>query len=334
MLLIHIKKGERLFMQDRLVNLRDNFIEAWILYNAVDIGLFNFIGENEFSSKEISNNYGFEDTITSSFLNSLVASGYLEKNNEKYSIKDNAKDYLLSSKKSYMGDMFYILNMYKNLEHLKKRLEGKSINVDSELWRSITKAPQRIAKPAIITLQKHFPDLNNKKTIIIDVGCGRADYLIELAKTNPNLEGVGIEKDKEIVELAAKNIKNNQLSDRIKIINEDFNSINLSNADGVMFNSIFHLIGDKDSENLLKKAFDCLKKDGKVFVLELCKNSQISPKMPVFFDLIMKLHFQNGKSYTTVELNGLLEKSGFKKIKNYPITVDTPNVCYTVGVKE
>lgn len=323
-------------MYKKITNLRDNLAEAWSVYTAHNNNIFENLNERKPTFvNEICKKFGWDEVALESLLNALTASGYLIKRNNGFLLSNTTKKYLIKKSNTYMGDMMYILNMYKNFEFYQKRLEGQTLKVDSQLWKDITTATSRMAKPAIEKLVTLHPSLKKEKITILDFGCGKGDYLKLLANINPKLRGIGIDFDLKVINSAKNNIKKAKLSNRIQIIKSDFNNFNLGKkVDSVMFNHIFHLLGDKTSFNLAEKASKLLNKNGRICVLELLKKSDTNQKFPAFFDMNMKLHFKEGKCFVKKELHALLKKAGFSDITTHYLSMDTPNVGYTIGIKE
>jgi len=73
--------------------------------------------------------------------------------------------------------------------------------------------------PFLITevKNKYF---SNNKPIILEVGMGKGQFLIEMAKENPNLNFIGVEKYDSIIALAIKKISEYKL-DNLLILRED-----------------------------------------------------------------------------------------------------------------
>jgi tRNA (guanine-N7-)-methyltransferase len=66
---------------------------------------------------------------------------------------------------------------------------------------------------------------NNNNPIEIEIGMGKGDFIIEKAKTNPNINFIGIEKYASVLVYAIKKLENIDLPN-LKIINIDASLIN------------------------------------------------------------------------------------------------------------
>ena len=80
-----------------------------------------------------------------------------------------------------------------------------------------------------------------KHGTVIDLGSGSCNFIISLAVAFPYLKFICYEASEAMIELAYKNIKNFDLSDRIQIIKDDiFNAT--GNYDVVLANRLLHHI--------------------------------------------------------------------------------------------
>ncbi len=60
----------------------------------------------------------------------------------------------------------------------------------------------------------------NKKDIMIEIGCGKGGFMMQLAKQNPDVQYVCIEKISDVILLAAEKMKREELTN-VKLINCD-----------------------------------------------------------------------------------------------------------------
>jgi len=65
-----------------------------------------------------------------------------------------------------------------------------------------------------------------KRTRFIDIGCGNGIILLILAKRFPSSQGVGLEIQKKLADLARKNVQINELESRVEIVHGDVRQVN------------------------------------------------------------------------------------------------------------
>ncbi len=78
---------------------------------------------------------------------------------------------------------------------------------------------------AMLKLARAGPD-----DIVYDLGCGDGRILVVAVKEFNVKKAVGIEKDEERLKEARKNIEENEVSDRVVLVNDDFFNVDISEA--------------------------------------------------------------------------------------------------------
>jgi len=131
-----------------------------------------------------------------------------------------------------------------------------------------------------ITLYKNYFNVTAGK--IADLGSGPCNFVIALCLEFPDLTFDCYEMSDIMISLAEENIKNNNLSDRIKIIKGDLLSAT-GNYDGVLINRVLHHIND--TENLWKTVKNL---SDNVFVVDLERPDEIS-SLDNLFNLMMPM---------------------------------------------
>jgi len=139
----------------------------------------------------------------------------------------------------------------------------------------------------------------NKKTTILDIGCGRANLIYFLEKKYKfNVKPIGVD--------VVKNIKNKQniifkKKDAIKYLKSCKNNFDL-----ILIKQTIHFFKKKEINILLNLAKKSLKKNGKIIIFFLKRNQNAIPtfkKMKIKLDLSLE---------RDVSLIGIIEKN-FKK---------------------
>lgn len=169
--------------------------------------------------------------------------------------------------------------------------------------------------------------LNNKKIHLLDVGCGKGDFLKYTAKKNSTAELSGID------------LIDNQ-HPRIHFIKGDFSEVKIE----AKFNVICSLAVIEHIDNpqfFVRKLNHILKPDGLLFIMTINNNSLVyriarvlkKAGMRVAYDRLYSLHHL--QHFTNQSLKTLLEINGFEvlahKNHNYPIkAVDVPESNFLI----
>lgn len=151
---------------------------------------------------------------------------------------------------------------------------------------------------------KYFP--NNKKTKILDIGCGMGHFLYFLKKENYK-DYLGIDGSEECIEFCKKKKFNVKYIDAF-----EFLKTNKNNFDLIVMNDIIeHLTRDEIIE-ILKLIYNNLNQGGKIFV-----------KTPNMANPILGVHgryidFSHKIGFTEESLSQVLRISEFKNVKIIP----------------
>ena len=88
-----------------LTRLASGHVEARIVQTAVELGVFDAIGETPMDGPSIARRLGTDEPATMLFLNALAAVGLLEKTADRFALGLASKKYLVRSSKHYLGGM-------------------------------------------------------------------------------------------------------------------------------------------------------------------------------------------------------------------------------------
>jgi len=136
-----------------------------------------------------------------------------------------------------------------------------------------------------------------KGSKLLDVGCGRGDFLKNFKDLGLDATGLDIEKIEPTVSEDVKIYTCNFETDNFPFENESFDVIFSKSV-------IEHL---KNPENLIKEARRILKPDGRIIILTPDWQSQIK----IFYDDYTHVH-----PYTTTGLHDLLKIFNFKNVSS------------------
>lgn len=301
-------------MIDKFRLLIENFSEFWILCTAVELDIFKRINKGSGSIYEVAENWHRE--TVEALCNCLVAYNYLEKSGNEYKLTEESKKYLLKDSPDYIGYFaesarhFDILSQYTT--HIKDR---KSFTFSEKFWETMVKLSSYAEEGMIQNLIEKFPELQEKKLRILDLGCGKMNQSIQLAKINPNISVMGVDSSKGIVNQMTDYLKKNNLTHQIRIIHDNIENYDTTKKYDVIFiNHLLHCLKNETNEQLIKKTKNWLNQDGKIIIFEdLLNDDKVSPKESVKKNLLVKS--LNSKIYTITELNLLLSASDFKNIQ-------------------
>ena len=167
---------------------------------------------------------------------------------------------------------------------------------------------------------ERFPDFESGA--VLDLGCGTADVIVRFARMYPYTSITGIDGAGAMLSIAKKEIKQERLSERIKLhkcILPD-NELSLTKFDAVISNSLLHHL--KDPIVMWDTIKKCAKENAPVFAMDLMR-----PESEVRAGELLEMHasdapeilqkdFYNSllASYTLDEVKEQLKDSGLSNL--------------------
>ncbi len=315
-----------------ILDIRDKRLLSYVLKTAVDIDLFEVVGNDNLTLEDINGRYNYDKPMLEAFLDTLCATGFLEKDGSKYSIPENERRFLLKGNEDYKLGVVGVTFTYDRLTHLKERLESKDniFEPSPEEWQAITNATKRFVNPFMGLVKDG--KIGNIKGAWIDVGTGQGSYLLALAAYETDFKGLGLDTCYEVVQSARENSKDyvgEDLSDRVRFSTEDFMQIDGIDYDTVMFNHLFHGVGEEIAKKYLKKAAEFA---DRIIVQEIYKDGY-EEAVPYLADINFRLSLPNGKVFSKDEVENMIKDSGYEGIKSIHLPTDSAGFYITIANK-
>lgn len=282
---------------------------------AIQVELFQHIGNEECTLKTISDKLTVDENVMLSILTLLVYMGLLEKKDDKYINTKISKKYLTDLYGMNLSPlyMYYSKSEYKSENiiktFLKKPIAKQSEN--NELYMKAMENGNRFASYYIARRLKNYGI-----TSLLDVGCGSGIYTIGLCKYIKSIEYAVCVDRSDILDITKRNIQSANIVDKVKFFNGDLMNLNIDgNFDCILFSNILHFFSEYEIETILRKYIKHLSSSG-IFVIH-----------DVFFneDSITKVLFSlewlsNGVNFITLDkLQGILNRCGMVEIDKFEV---------------
>jgi len=297
-----------------------SFQKSRILLSSFELDLFTNINESGTTSIQIAENLHLNLHACERLLNALVSLGFLTKQGHLFF--NTAESFTFLSKKGsdYLGGMMHtnhLWNTWSNLTQVVKT--GKSahpaeINVRGEEWlvafitamhdRAIKQAPQQLANI----------DLSGINSVL-DIGGGSGAFSMEFVSRKPEIEATVFDLP-NVVPITRKFIDKEGFSGRIKTYTGDYTTDDLPKGfDLVFLSAIIHSNSLEVNQDLIKKCFKALNKNGKIIIQDwIMNNDRTQPTSGAIFAINMLVGTEAGDCFTEQEVTGMLNKAGFKNI--------------------
>ena len=254
-------------------SIRNGYIRSYVIFALHETGVFNLMKkQKELSVEEISSKCNLNPKLLDGVMNFLYHSDQIiSKQNNKFSLTEKGNDWLFTDPvlaMSYGAVGAYSCILTELVPSLRNE---KKYGVD------FIRKGDLIAKGSYHTGKGNYPwvldkmkEMGIKK--VADLGCGSADVIINLCKSDNNLKGVGIDISKEALEEAEKRIQANGLTERIK----------LSEGDLYKPETFSNSVKDVDAFNAIMVMHEFLR-DGKESVIKMFKSMKKEFEGKYFF---------------------------------------------------
>ncbi|MER3328293.1 MAG: methyltransferase [Candidatus Kapaibacterium sp.] len=311
------------FSESHILTVASAFRQSKILLTAIELGVFSLLGSRELTAKDVSFELKTDEDTTERLLNSLTSLGFTTKHRSHFKNTSDSIRFLDKSSPDYLGSLLHMnLNweswgkltevvrtgksIYKNL-YVERSDEFVEAYVDS-VHRSYNHEAEGVSKA--ITLS------NVKK--MMDLGCGSGMYSIEFMKRNPEMEVVLLDYPKVIPitqkYLEQANLNSNNYRFQSGIIKDDEFE---SNFDLIYASFLFEEFTIWENMDIMRKCFASLNKGGRLIIHEnFINNDRTSPLNSFMYSLNLKLHTENGNTFSENDYWIMLKEAGFQKVDN------------------
>jgi SAM-dependent methyltransferase len=297
-----------------------SFQKSRILLSGFELDIFTNIAESGSSNYQIAKHLELDEHACERLLNALVSLGFLDKKNNLFFNTTDSFTFLSKKSPEYLGGIMHsnhLWNTWSNLTHVVKTgisAHQSEINVRGEDWlfpfinamhdRAKKQAPQQL---------KNI-DLAGVKSIL-DVGGGSGAYSMEFISGKPEIEATVFDL-LNVIPITKKFLDKEGFSDKIRTHAGDYTTDILPKGfDLVFMSAIIHSNPLEINQDLIKKCFDSLNKNGRIVIQDwIMNNDRTKPVSGAIFAINMLVGTEAGDCFTEQEVTEMLTGAGFKNI--------------------
>ena len=320
---------------DRIEQVAFGFMASKVLFSAIEFGLFTELAKGPLDADEIRKRLGLHPRSVRDFLDTLVATGMLERSGKFYSNTAETDFYLDRAKPTYIGTFFEFWNLreYPLFQSLGSGLtSGKPQNEikrgEDDWVEAMYATPDRLrvflrgmtghSLPSAMAIARKFPW--SKYKTFADIGPAEGCLAVQVALANSHLVGEGFDLP-TVRPFFEEYVESFGLAARVRFRPGDFFKDPLPNADVLVMGMILHDWDLATKRQLLKKACDALPKGGALIVYEhLIDDDRRKNIAGLLMSLIMLLETQGGFDYTGADCCGWMREAGSAETYVEPLT--------------
>ncbi len=311
--------------RSEILELGYSFFQPRVLLTATKLDLFNTIGETSLSADEIATRLRLDCDATETFLNAMVSVGFLIKDNNLFRNTDEGKEVFIKGKEEYIGDIIILQDMmWNSWSKLQESIISGTPSRRPDMFQRKREETSNFIRAMHNTAMVNAPLLSKKVNFsgyktLIDVGGGSGTYSVYFCREYPALESTIIDLPGTL-EITKELISLTDVSDRIKLMEGDFNERIDGNYDAAFLSNIIHCLGEEENSALIERVYDTLNPGGMIVIQDFILNEdKTSPPFPALFSLNMLLFTENGKSYSFNEIEMWLQEAGFHNLEKMSI---------------
>ena len=299
------------------------------LLSAVEMEVFTELAKHPEDLDTLTGRLGLHPRSSRDFLDTLVALGFLERQDGVYSNTQETDLFLDKRKPSYIGGMLEIANqrLYPHWNNLTRALrtgqpqgEGgpgdetfASLYADPKRLKGFLKAMTGISRGGNMAIAAKFPWAKYKT--VADMGPAQGDLLAQIALKNPHLACVGFDLP-EVGPVFEEYMEENGLQERVRFQGGSFFTDAMPKADVITMGHVLHDWNLEEKRLLIAKAYQALPEGGALIVFEaLIDDDRRKNVFGLLMSLNMLIETPGGFDYSGSDCLGWMKEAGFRETR-------------------
>jgi hypothetical protein len=299
------------------------------LLSAVEMEVFTELAKHPEDLDTLTGRLGLHPRSSRDFLDTLVALGFLERQDGVYSNTQETDLFLDKRKPSYIGGMLEMANqrLYPHWNNLTRALrtgqpqgEGgpgdetfASLYADPKRLKGFLKAMTGISRGGNMAIAAKFPWAKYKT--VADMGPAQGDLLAQIALKNPHLACVGFDLP-EVGPVFEEYMEENGLQERVRFQGGSFFTDAMPKADVITMGHVLHDWNLEEKRLLIAKAYQALPEGGALIVFEaLIDDDRRKNAFGLLMSLNMLIETPGGFDYSGSDCLGWMKEAGFRETR-------------------
>lgn len=306
------------------------FWPAKTLLSAIEMGVFTELAKQPQNLESLAGRLGLHPRSSRDFLDTLVALGFLLRNDGVYSNTPSTDFFLDRHKPSYVGGILEMANhrLYGFWGHLTTALRNgqpqneasqggpdvfAQLYADPERLKGFLHAMTGLSRGANMAIARQFPWAKYKTTA--DVGTAQGDLVSQVALANTHLSGIGFDLP-EVAPIFEEYVEGLGLSGRVRFQPGNFFKDPLPKADVIMMGHILHDWNLEEKKMLIRKAYEAIPEGGALIAYDgIIDDDRSKNAFGLMMSLNMLIETTGGFDYTGADCTGWMKEAGFRETR-------------------
>ena len=310
----------------------DAFAQVPLLRTGLRLGLFEALRTPQ-DAQSLANRLGLAPDLVAAWARNLQAQGWLQKAGRSApgaAGQQKGEVYRLAAGTVWLLDAPEAQSLHALLEYAVDTMAGRlgalpdlMKGAERPLFGSGDEARRmaaitRLVEPRALRAIESIPGARHPQRVL-DIGCGRGDYLAELLTRYRDALGLGIEIDAGVADQARRRLAEADVTRRAEVMVGDFRTMELprGNFDLILLNHNLHYFAPAERPALLRRARGRLNEGGVVAVQTLVLTEGILPSVlglqagAALFDLLLRAHSNLHGLPSAADVHQALRDAGF-----------------------
>ncbi|MGC4017593.1 MAG: methyltransferase [Luteolibacter sp.] len=314
------------------------------LLSAVELEVFTGLAKEPAGLEALVLRHGLHPRGARDFFDTLVALGFLRREDGVYANAPETDAFLDKAKPSYIGGILEMANhrLYPFWGELTTALRtGEPQNEvkggvdpftvlysDPGKLREFLWAMTGVSRGSNMAIARQFPWARYQSCA--DVGTAQGDLVTQIAMVNPHLKGIGYDLP-EVGPIFTEYVAANGLADRVTFQGASFFTDEMPQVDVILMGHILHDWDLPTKRMLLEKAYRALPSGGAVVVYDaIIDDDRKQNAFGLMMSLNMLIETPGGYDYTGADCIGWMTEAGFTDCRVEPLVGPDSMV---VGIK-
>ena len=295
---------------------------AFAMLAGMQLDLFTPLKDGPMTAEELAAVIGVGHARLRLLLYLLVVAGLILERDGQFSNTEEANQFLVKGKPSYIGNRHAALAMRwtQNLntaESIRSGVPKAKLDFANSpperLGTFLRNINARTVPSARALIQQ--ADLSSIRTVL-DVGCGGAGVAITITDAYPHVAATAVDLP-PVARIAEKIVSEEGAAERVKVAAADIVNSTLSETfDAAILRAFLQVLSTDDALRAVQIVARAISPGGRIFVIgHILDDSRIAPLEAVGMNLAFINTFDAGESYTESEYREWLTNAGFVEIE-------------------
>jgi SAM-dependent methyltransferase len=252
-----------------------SLLRMHFLHAAMDSGLLESLDRQKTREELLSDLNVRRPELLDALLELGVSLGELGRDGGRYRLKGSRARALRKEKNDAMAAMVQANVTYYNsvFQGFGERLKGGGLDEGVGAFGPLVARVSKIADPYV----EHFLSgiVRGKGALrVLDLGCGSGSHLRRVVEVNPDVTGIGLDSDSDVVKQAKMNVAGWGLEESIEVMEGDLRSLP-PHAKGpfdlILVVSVIYYFSGHERAEILEKLRESLAPGGRVALVTSCR---------------------------------------------------------------